>query len=328
MKKYMFMCMAVMAILLSSCKNEDISISRKVTFEVNPYTVISEFAKHQVYENDLEMFAEGDWLRVHLFVYDVNGNLVASDMQYLSGYRSTMNASFELADGAYSVVATTDIATLSGGDVVFEYWTFSGTDRLTNIKITDASGKIGWDDKILGLTCDQVTVSSDKTIHTINVKPAGALVVVHTIGIHYYSDVISYHLVLDKNSDYWSLDSNGLMIPTINTGTTYNWQLSVQNTSSSSDNDYSYRFVMPLGNTNFIWFAKMKEDGSGLLLNDTHNLINIKLGKMYNCVFDIPNIVCDFYEFTDGMKGTLMPESENARIVKQSKWLSLDNCVK
>ena len=67
MKKYMIMCMAVIAIMLSSCKNEDISISREVSFEVNPYGVIEDFVKHQVYEEDLETFYSGDKLRVQLF---------------------------------------------------------------------------------------------------------------------------------------------------------------------------------------------------------------------------------------------------------------------
>ena len=69
MKKYMIMCMAIVALLFASCKNEDISISREVSFEVNPYGVISDFVNHQVHEDDFD-FLSGDWLRVHLFVYD------------------------------------------------------------------------------------------------------------------------------------------------------------------------------------------------------------------------------------------------------------------
>ena len=327
MKKYMIMCMAAIAILLSSCKNEDISISREVSFEVNPYGVISDFVNHQVHEDDFD-FANGDWLRVHLFVYNANGNLVASDTQYLSGYRSTMNSTFELADGNYTVVATTDVATLNNGEVSFEYWEFTKADRLTDLRITDASGLIGWDDKILGVASNQVSVGAGHVSHTINVKPAGALILVHTNGIHNFSDVISYHLYVDKNSDFCSFESDGTMTPTINAGTTYNWQLSVQNTSSSGNNYYTYRFVLPLGNTNFIWFAKTEEDGSGFLLDDTHNLVNVRMGKMYNCVFDIPNLACDFYEFSNGMKDLMASDAENMRKIDQSSKMSMEKCVK
>ena len=55
MKKYMIMCMAVVALLFASCKNEDISISREVNFEVNPYKVISEFSQHQVNDDDFDL---------------------------------------------------------------------------------------------------------------------------------------------------------------------------------------------------------------------------------------------------------------------------------
>lgn len=327
MKKYMIMCMAVVALLLASCKNEDISISREVHFEVNPYTVISEFDKHKIHDDDFD-FANGDWLRVHLFVYDASGNLTASDLQYLSGYRSTMNSTFELADGSYTVVATTDVATLNHENVSFEYWEFTGMERLTDLRITDASGYIGWDDKILGVGSSRITVSAGHVNHSVNVSPAGALVLVHTNGIHNFSDVISYHLWVDKSSDYCSFGNDGSMNPTINAGSTYNWQLSVQNTSSSGNNIYTYRFVLPLGNANFIWFAKVDEDGSGFLLDDTYNQVNIRLGKMYNCVFDIPNLTCDFYEFTDDMMNPMVSNAERSRIMGQSKWLSKERCEK
>ena len=49
MKKYMIMSMAVLALLFASCKNEDISISREVSFEVNPYEVINKFVNNEVF---------------------------------------------------------------------------------------------------------------------------------------------------------------------------------------------------------------------------------------------------------------------------------------
>ena len=30
---------------------------------------------------------------------------------------------------------------------------------------------------------------------------------------------------------------------------------------------------------------------------ETHNILDIKQGKMYNCVFNIPELSCEFYEF-------------------------------
>lgn len=324
MKNYMIMCMAVVALLFASCKNEDISISREVSFEVNPYTVIKDFVKHQVYEDDLETFSSGDMLRVHLFVYDTNGDLVASDMQYLNGYRSTMNSKFELADGIYSVVATSDVATLSSGDVAFEYWEFTGYKQLSELKIKD-SGYLGQEDKILGVSFEKITVAAGQINHIINLVPAGALIVVQFNGIHSFSDVVTYRLLVNKNSDYCSF-SNGDYQPVINESTTYNWQLDFINVSNYPNNNnlYGYKFVLPLGRTDFIWRAEL--DDSYLLLDDTYNKVDIKQGKMYNCVFAISEITCDFYEF--GNNKSLINGGDWVRVRNTDKVSSCTNSIK
>ncbi|MBR1514439.1 MAG: hypothetical protein IJ622_09135 [Bacteroidales bacterium] len=294
MKKYVIVCLAVVAILLASCKNEDISISREVFFEVKPYGTIQEFVKHQVYEDDLETFSTGDKLRVNLFVYDSKGVLTASETKYVDDYRSTMNSTFDLADGVYTVVATSDVTTMSGGDVSFEYWEFSGTNNLSELKIKDA-GYMGWDDKILGVSYEQITVASGKTNYSIDLEPAGALVVIQHNGIHTFNDVVSYELEVNKSSDYCSFGNGGFQ-PVINESATYNWRLSNLVVGNYSGNNiYSYKFVLPLGKTDFVWVAYLEE--GYLLLDETHNILDIKQGKMYNCVFNIPELSCEFYEF-------------------------------
>jgi hypothetical protein len=265
-----------------------------VSFEVNPYGAIQEFVKHQVYEDDLETFSTGDKLRVNLFVYDNKGELAASAKQYLEGYRSTMNSTFDLADGVYTVVATSDVTTMSGGEVSFEYWEFSGTNKLSELKIKDC-GYLGWDDKILGVSYKTITVASGKTNYSIELEPAGALIVVQHNGIHSFDDVVSYELDVNKTSDYCSFGNGGFQ-PVINESSTYNWRLNNLVVGNYSGNNiYSYKFVLPLGKTDFIWLAFLEE--GYLMLEDTHNTVNIKQGKMYNCVFNIPEISCDFYEF-------------------------------
>lgn len=296
MKKHIYLFAVLAALLLASCKNEDIDISRKVVFEVNPYTVIKDFLKHQVYEDDLETFYSNDKLRVHLYVYDAGGDLVASDMQYLNDYRSTMNSKFELADGMYTVVATSDIVTLSGGDVAFEYWEFSGFRKLSDLKIKDV-GYLGYEDKILGVSCEKITIATEKVNHAININPAGALFVINHIGIHTFNDVITYEMLVNKNSDFCSF-SNGYYLPVCNESTYYNWRLSTLDVDDFSGNNiYSYKFTLPLGKTDFVWYA-FCEDGD-FFLDETHNRVNVEQGKMYNCVFNIPDISCDFTVFDD-----------------------------
>lgn len=298
MKKYMIMCMALVAIVLSSCKNEEISIAREVRFEVRPYGVIADFVKHQVYEGDLETFYASDMLRVNLFVYDNKGELVASDKQYLTGYRSTMNTTFDLADGEYTVIATSDVTTMHGGEVSFEYWEFSGINRLSDLRIKDLN-YVGSDDKILGVSYETITVASGNVNYSIKLEPAGALFVVQHNGIHAFSDVVTYELDVNKSSDFCSFADGGFQ-PIISEATTYNWKVDeiIVGNYPDYNNIYSYRFVLPLGNTDFEWLAILKE--GYLYLDQTHNAVNIKQGKMYNCVFTIPSLTCEFYEFSEG----------------------------
>ena len=296
MKKHIFFVMAAVALLLVSCKNEDITISREVSIKVNLYSVIEDFAKHQYHEGDLETFAQGDKLRVHLFVYDENGVLVGSDMKYLEGYRSTMVSSFDLEVGKYTVVATSDVATLSGGELSFTYWEFLGSGKLSELKIKDKN-YMGRDDKILGVSCEEIEVASGQTSFSVDVKPAGALVVIHHKGIHYLHDVLSYELDMKKLPDYGKF-VDGKFIPVIQESDSYDWRLNnLVVKDYDIDNVYSYKFVLPLGETDFIWI-KVLGDGY-VILNETHTVVDIQKGKTYNCVFSIPDTTCEFYAFDD-----------------------------
>ena len=108
MKKYMIMCMAVVALLFASCKNEDISISREVTFTVNPYDVINGFVNNQANEGDLDMLSSSYRIRTQVFAYDADGKLVDHEVNYLKDYHSTMDVSFDLPDGNYIAIAKID----------------------------------------------------------------------------------------------------------------------------------------------------------------------------------------------------------------------------
>ena len=284
MKKFMFMCMAIVAMLMVSCKNEDISISREVTFNVEPYSVISGFSAYQVNANDLEVLSSGDRLRIHLLVYDANGDLVESELRYLSDYRSAMNVTFDLPDGNYTVVATSDVATLSGDNVTFEYWEFSGLNRLSDLRVSE-TGYIGYDDKIFGALCENINVCSGHETHTLNLKPAGALFIVREWNIHHFSDVDYWRVLASKGSNSYTFNSNGSYSSNIDEGSYFFHNMTVS--THDGDSYYSYHFSMPYGNTTFVWAAYLN-DGSAMQLADGVSL-NIEKEKVYymNCSCDL-----------------------------------------
>ena len=284
MKKYMIISMAVLALLFASCKNEDISISREVSFEVNPYEVINKFVNNEVNSGDLVDIGSQYSVRVNLFVYDSKGVLEDSEVKYCSNYRETMNATFDLNDGEYIVIATTDVVKYNG-NVTFEYWNFSGKEHLSELKITDA-GYLGSDVKILGIGHEKITVGSGNTTNHITLKPAGALIIAHVWDINHYNIVDVYNLLSNKSSASCSFNNDGTYNTFIEEATFYRWYVKRFYPSDfSSYGGYGYQFFLPLGDTHFMWEAETNE-GSSVDMTDDMSL-DIKAEKTYQFTLDL-----------------------------------------
>lgn len=289
MKKYMIMCMALVALLFASCKNEDISISREVYFEINPFTVVKDFAKHELYPGDLSTVYWGDIgdkLRVQLFVYDDNGYLVESKVKYLDNYTDNMHASFNLSDGSYKVLVVTDEVGLVGNQVTDEYWFITGTGRLTNLKITSNSEWLEFGEyKKLGITKKAIIVNADNKAFNIDVTPAGAIMQSWIYNIHGFIDVLMYSLWMDKKNGNFSFNDLGSYeVGYEQTNFTSNIRLDKPD-DYTAGNIYDYHFFVPFGNTGFEWIALLDDGNYYGFLNDVY--VNITAGKSYSCILNI-----------------------------------------
>lgn len=312
MKNYMIMCMAVLAIMLSSCKNEDISISREVTINVNPYTVVKDFAKYEYNPGDFSTvwwYDLGDRLRVQLFVYDSKGNLVESEVSYLENYSSTMNVRCNLAGGSYSVIAVTDEVGLAGTQVTDEYWFTTGTERLSYLKVAPNPD---WSDggfKKLGITSQSILVDASHSTFTVDVKPAGAMIQSWIYNIHGFSDVMEYSLWMNRKNGNFSFDEAGqysVGYEQVN----YTRCLRLDEPKDyTASNIYSYNFIVPYGNTGFRWEVVLDDNNLYTFLQEEY--VNIQAGKSYGCILDIDgsNSTFSFGELDDS-KGTYMSEND------------------
>lgn len=286
MKKLVVLCMAVMALMMASCKNEDISISREVTFNLNPYEVINGFVNTQLNDGDLDLLSSSSKLRVHLFIYDAQGNLYDDDVQYLNDYHSTMTSSFGMPDGNYVVVATTDVVEYNG-TVTFEYWKFEGMDKLTELKINHA-GYLGYESKILGVGHKAITVEAGQTAHSITLEPQGAVALTIVWGIHSFDDVTCYDLMTNKSFNAFAFKSDGSCEGFYEEAILNKYVHRFNPANFSSYGGYGYQFI-PQGKASYRWDAATEEVTLEDIAGGVQTLTAVA-GKMYQFELYLPEL--------------------------------------
>ena len=306
MKKYMIMCMAVVALLFASCKNEDISISREVSFEVNPYTVIRDFTFDPMdWMNELP--SDGK-LRVRLLAYDSNGDLVQSKEQQLNRYDEKMNVSLQLDNGAYTAIVITDV--VRNNNNVPEYWTLDGENKLSSMKVFNA----GYISRLnmLGIAKLQFVVEAGSSNnYSIDVKPAGTVMVSIVKGIHQYDDlgIQYYELVTNKTCESCSFDNEGAW--NSNVATAIDIRMSVLYPEDWYNTGYFYDFELPLGKTSLKWQAE------GIDITDVFS-VDMKAGEEYASVLDLEENIY-YCVLANGEKGVASSGFECAAPIKALK---------
>ena len=320
MKKYMIMSMAVLALLFASCKNEDISISREVSFNVNPYTVIRDFAKHELNSGDLMNPYPGDRVRVNLFIYDASGHLVESDTEDFRDYSQTMSTTKELPDGNYTIVAITSCIESDYN----EYWIIKGVENISNLQISWNEDNDYWYGywAILGITQQRIEVSSGHTTYNIDVKPAGSLAINKIKDIHYYNNV--YYYVMYGNRDDINFSFNSIGEYTCNS--LENSYFPQQLSPTIWPEDYSnysgvarYAFLLPTGRTSFEWEALFEDASLGTLYGSISDelSLNIQPGRTYDFTFYVSTLDFSITELGDGMKSSI--DGDDLMVMKDVK---------
>ena len=291
MKKYILGLLSIVTFFFSSCSNdEDIEIAYNSTFKIMPSSVIASFKPYYSGDFDLD---SGDKLRTSIFIYNEAGNLLTSETAYLNGYSENMTFSVPLPAGNYTVVATTDVVTVSNQKVSFEYWLYEDFEKLTTFKITD-TGYVGYDDKILGVSSFNIEVNGQKDI-SIPVQPAGALIIAYYEGIHYYSDVVYAEFSHSRKADYIYFDINGSSSVNIISSGSFSYRKSYLDLTSSyyddSNNIYSYCFNLPDPQFECRFYLRT-DDGSGY--NFDIMKMNLQAGQQYLVKFNFENRASDY----------------------------------
>lgn len=284
MKKYISILIAIFAVALSSCSNEDISIQKVCTIRVNPNTVISDFAEYNA--GELTVIPNGYKLRVHLFIYDLSGSLIYSGIEYspdYSHYVTFTNVNLEYGDCL--LLTTTDI--IRSNDE-FEYWTFSDEQTLTQLTIV-SNNYVSEQRGILGYACKKVSVSrnNDDALFEIDAKPAGSLIFANVQKMRSIADVESYQLCTNRDCESVQFNSNGELKPSIKSSNTFDWRtviLDVDDLSGSYTGLYTYYFSVEVNNAKFEWHGITTEN-KYRVLGDSYTC-NMNMGDQFKFILD------------------------------------------
>jgi len=253
MKKYISLMAIAIVTLLSSCSNEEVTISRNITFKVNPATVVDNLYERNA--GDLTSLSSGSKLIVSLYIYDENGKLVNKDENEYSAYTHMMTTDVYLPAGKYTAVATSHVKSS------VDYWTYSGLEQLSTFKITD-NGYIGGKSKILGLSIKSLNIGENSDTYNINIENAGAVALVWFYEWNKYTNVSVYSLMGKQACDYVSFDNYGSKDYSIRSESTYNFYKVKFDYDSNYSGANAYFFTFPIKNASFRFYAETTDNQS------------------------------------------------------------------
>ncbi len=311
MKKYMIMCMAVVALLFASCKNEDISILREVSFEVTPHEVINKWIPYALNETSLTQLSSNNQLRINLLVYDQNDDLIASDTRKLKDYNENMVTTLELGNGEYTVVAISDVIE-NGNDLC---WTIKGTERLSTLMIEKISTVITNEEAIVGIGNAKIMVDAEHSSHHVEMSPAGALVIVKDDKMTFWDGVVSVsYLYSTKTNNAYTFNDNGSYVPNAEENSTFNYRIHFNYPEWMQPNYvyWEYHFIQPFGNTTFQWRMLVNNEEGGIdeMVHQNTYQSNIKEMHVYEFYFDWPNLEWTLRDITTNAMTTIGGDCE------------------
>ena len=174
MKKILYSLIAVLAMVMSSCSNDDIEIVK--TGEVS-YTVLTQ----NLYDsfgttNSLKekFLAENVKVGIFTFIYDGNGDLVSSDSVYSKTF-GQIQQNFTLHEGKYTAMTIEMMVDEDLGNVS-ESWVIVGKDKLSTLEIRQRIAQAYWYSAIgsIATTFDVSNTNSSQLVVAPN--PIGTIV--------------------------------------------------------------------------------------------------------------------------------------------------------
>ena len=260
----------------------------------------------------------GKWnLNLHMFIYDVNGNLVDKAEQTYTSLASTLSYDVTLDPGKYTIVSVADFDGTYNG-TQYKFWNISDEQDLNDLKIQESETVCSSAMETLGIDVETIEVSNKTLSVNIDIKPVTGLVEM---------------IIWDDDFSNAGKDGYSFNAPYINDLTIFSQQLKqivkfedgnitydygiqavrypmtthsprAQAANGASKQSLSYRALLPDDDKKFYWELNTIPGAGKYLFTDgkdsqtsdlTDNSVNIESGKQY--VMDL--ILDRFYLLLD-----------------------------
>jgi len=293
MKKFIYILSILSIGIFSSCNEdipiEDIKPSFDVTFQLNPETVVEPFEYTRYYLERLDYAS----LRLRLFVYDEEGQLVASDEGLVDSYLNKTNITLNLKEGTYFAIV---ISNARDNDDGYEYWSFSGEQKLStltltkNLKYLDRGSR-----NLLGVASKKINVSKKGEMHMMDLKPISAHFRIYYFNIHALDNINydQFSFVTGKREKSVQFDNIGNPLFSFETTQSMSYYFTMDyilpNDFDEEDEYITTTLCMlPMKELNMMFW--ITQNGKNFTLSDVLSMSDIEAGEEYYAAIDLqPN---------------------------------------
>ena len=176
MKKILYCLTALFAVMLASCSNDDIEVSKtgSLTMNVNTQTVYDQFeateSVREILRND------GYYLHVMTFLYDKDGNLVTQKEENLKSYNTVQFDFGAVPDGEYTALTIETMMRENSTTKKIESpaWDFVDTEKLSTVKVKQDAIEVAFIYAI-GASTNKIVVDGPSA-YNVTPKGIGSLV--------------------------------------------------------------------------------------------------------------------------------------------------------
>ena len=274
MKKYLSFFVFAIAIIVSSCSNDDIAISKTVNFTVDPSTVVAGFSIAEENPGDLVRFDQTYKLNLQLLIYNEDGDLVKKFADSFSNYNVQMKSSTFLSPGRYTAVAISYLGS---------HWHIDQEDHLEGMRIVNA-GLIGTKSKFLGAKVVEFDVYNEIADIPIQLSALGTVMVVRFYNSYRFFDggfPNGIGLISNKKVESIEYDRSGTyhMIEESRNGSFFVTNVYVEPEKATTGVVYGYVYLLPTSNMSFTFYGDRDSETSVPI--GSRGLLNIENGKCY-----------------------------------------------